>query len=173
MIKKLFGVTSVLITAVLILLYIPACSGNNANAEELFRSFNFSLNFGYGGGVNCVDTYNGTFTKDLIPGTETIPFVIPEDKMREFYETFLQYNIQDLPDDISGEDRVTPAFTYVLAYTYGKNKKTVICQNVDSIRYSGAENTQKNFVAFADMIRDYIFNTDEYKNMPLPNGGYV
>ena len=167
MAKKFF---SMIIIVVLTPLFISACSDND---EDLFQSFNFSLRFGYGGGINCIDTYNSTFTKDLIPGTETIQFIIPDDKLQEFYEAFLEYQIHNLPENISGEDRTKPAFTYIFTYTYGKRKKTIICENVDSIRYFSEKDTQKNFVSFADMIRDYIFATEEYENMTPVNGGYA
>ncbi|MCL2159776.1 MAG: hypothetical protein FWH48_10245 [Oscillospiraceae bacterium] len=147
-----------------------ACSDNN---EELFDGFDFSLGFGYGGGKNCIDTYNGTFTKDLIPGTKTIELIVPEDKMREIYELFLDYKIYDLPQNIRGENRVMPDFTYIFTYTYKKSTKTIVCENVDSIRYFGEKGEQKNFISFADMIRDYVFNTEEYENMPPANGGYL
>jgi len=167
MIKKL---TSVIIILIFTSLCISACSEND---EKLFRRFNFSLNFGYGLSVNCVDTYNDTFTKDLIRGTETIKFIIPEDKMREIYETFLEYEIYDLPENISGGACIEPTYAYIFTYTYGKSKKTITCSDVDTSGYFSGKATSENFVSFAHMIRDYIYDTEEYKNMSPVNGYYL
>ena len=137
--------------------------------------FNFKLNFGLGGGIGCIDTYNNTFTKDMIPnGTEIIDFNIPDDKMKEFYEAFLEYEIYDLPEDISIEPSVSPAYTYILTYTYNKQTKTIIYNNVyfGVGMNTGSSEKHDQFVKFANKIRDYVYNTEEYLNMPPAEGGY-
>jgi len=154
----------------IILLSFAACSDNNkANLEKNFDNFKFTLNFGCDDGINCIDIYNNKFTKDLIPGTETIDFIIPEDKMREIYEAFLEYDIAGLPDDVSGVDSMRPKYTYVLKYTWGNETRTIICDAVNTYK---AADTHLRLAKFADMITEYIYSTDEYQNMSPAKGGY-
>ena len=166
--KKIIFIAGMIL---IILLFLTACSGNDKIGEKNFYNFKFTLNFGAAGGINCIDTYNSKFTKDLIQnGTETIDFIIPEDKMREIYEAFLEYNIAELPDDVSRNDTyISPKYTYIFTYTWGNETRTIMC---DAVYTYKAPDAHIRFVNFADMIREYICGTEEYKNMPPAEGGY-
>ena len=159
-----------IICIIFVLLFLSACSDSGVNLEKNFDNFNFTLNFGCDDGINCIDTYNGKFTKDLILGTETIDFIIPEDKMREIYDAFIKYNIAELPNDVSGVDAMRPKYVYILKYTWGNETRTIIC---DPVNTQKAPETHIRLVKFADMITEYIYGTEEYQNMSPANGGYL
>ena len=158
-----------------LILCICACSGKN---EKNADNFNFKLNFGVAGGKNCIDTYNGTFTKDLIDnGTETIEFTIPNDKMQEIYKAFLEYNIFALPNDVSGKPIMRPEYTFIFSYTWGDETRTIVCDEADLNVIWAEDNripdTHKRMVKFAYIIVEYIYGTEEYQKMPLSEGGYA
>lgn len=144
--------------------------------------FNFKINFGTYG-KNCIDTYNSTFTKDLVAaGTETIDFVIPTDEMRKIYEAFIEYKIHELPDDINSEIEIImgkdytewePAANYILTYTYNNVKRTISCNDGGPwYADSGPPETRNNLVKFVEIVSEYIYNTEEYQKMPPFEGGY-
>lgn len=165
--KKVISIAGIFF---IIILLMTACSDSYKKNEKNIDNFSFTLNFGCAGGINCVDTYNGTFTKDLIRnGTETIEFIIPDDKMREIYEAFLEYNISELPDDVSRESTMSPEFTYIFSYTWGKEMRTIIC---NAVYFYKAPDMHKRLVQFADMITEYIYSTEEYLNMSPAEGFY-
>ena len=154
--------------------------------------FNFSINFGYGNAKNRIDTYNQIFTKDLVmDGTETIDFEIPLEEMQKIYQAFQKYRVSELPNVIdakavSGTDTVyayadgdplcsysTPAYLYFVTYTCNDETRTIICNDGgpwDALK--GPPDTRNRLVNFVNTICDYIYNTDEYKNMSPINGGY-
>ena len=161
--------------------------GNLKMPDEMPDDFNFFLAWGIEG-RNAVDTYNGTLRKDLIvDGTETIDFAIPEEKMREIYSLILKYELYSLPSELSVEGIAqSPAPDYTLTYTYnGKTTSVVwlkaITSGIERLGELASGGTpSKNFpqghidfVRFIDEVRDYIYNTDEYKNMSPAMGGYA
>lgn len=161
---------------------------NNELGREIINAdtsddFNFSINFGTYG-KNCIDTYNSTFTKDLVSdGTETIDFVIPADKMQEFYMAFEEYKISELPDDINiaakssmGKSQTMIASfnrNYSITYTYKEKTRTIRCN--DSGPWdaeNGPPDTRNRLVDFVSLIEEYIYSTEEYQNMSPSVGGY-
>jgi hypothetical protein len=172
--KKVIFTIIVIFTSILCL---SACSGIAEKDEKTFENFNFIFFFGFAvetKQANCINTYEGIFTKDLIQsGTETIDFNIPEDKMKEIYDAFLEYNISDLPDDVSGESMTRPAYTFIFTYTWGSEKRTIVCNEADFHTRGKNPDTHKRLVKFADMIVEYIYSTEEYKNMSPATGGYA
>jgi hypothetical protein len=147
--------------------------------EQMPSDFNFSISFGIGR-KNKIDTYEGTFTKDLIiDGTETISFLIQADKMREMYEAFIELEIYKLPDDINADTpigdtalHITPDAQYSLTYTLNSETKTVSCDDGGPWNADGLPETRDRLVEFIDFVSEYIYGTEEYKNMKPAEGGY-
>ncbi len=180
----------VLLTVIALLIFISAAVGCTPEAvresvapppDEMPSDFDFSLNFGIDG-KNVIDTYEDTFTKDLIiAGTETIPFEIPADKMREIYAEFLIYEIYALPDNINDATPIygsygtlTPAAVYTLRYTCDGETRTIVSDDGgpwDSD--DGYPITHERLVTFVTFVKDYIYSTEEYQSMPEEEGGYA
>jgi len=163
MLKKIF-----LMIAVISLIWcISACSDDN-DADI----FNFKLDW-LTEGLSSIDTYEGVLTRGSRGGiSESVEFIIPEDKMQEFYEAFLEYEIYDLPEDISGkEPSYRPITYYTFKYTYNKETKTIKCIGADTadkdlFKFNTdtipptleiiKDTPQARFTVFALMIREYI-----------------
>jgi hypothetical protein len=152
-------------------------------SETMPGDFNFSVDFGIYG-RNNIDTYDNKFTKDLVTdGTETIDFIIPEDKMREIYDAFIEYKIYELPEDINakvprafiGDIRmhVHPADAYAVTYTCNGITGTVRSDGGGPWEAEGPPDTHKRLADFIKIISDYIYSTEEYENMPPAGGGYA
>jgi hypothetical protein len=175
------------IIAVVSLILMTALAGCNSESTDpesttlgqMPSDFNFALDYGIGG-KNNVDTYNGTFTKDLvINGTETIQFVIPADKMQEIYTAFMEYKIPDLPDNINAHVsieeemlHIIPANNYAFSYTCNNETRTIICDDGGPWNTSGPSELRDRLVDFVDFVREYIHGTEEYQNMSPSEGGY-
>jgi len=174
---------------VLVVLLVVAFSGcENSDravvqqAESMPTDFNFTLKFGYAG-KNVIDTYQGTFTKDLIiNGTETIPFVIPEEKMKEIYASFVANSIIDLPGDINTAAEIpieaitvwtTPADSYSLIYTCKGVTQTILCEDGGPWDAdTGPPEVYHRLKGFISFVREYIYSTEDYQNMSPAEGGY-
>jgi len=185
-VKRMKKTISVSTAVFAVLLFLNACANTNKDywqvPQEMPDDFDFSFSFGWGG-LNVVDTYKGKLTKDLVmAGRETIDFTVSEEKMCEIYAVFLEYEIYDLPKDINkalvNDDEVmvwvSPECTYILTYTVRGKKKTITCDTVEALRSTkGMPDEVAHFIEFGDMLRDWVWNIQEYKDMPKPTGGYV
>ena len=136
--------------------------------------FNFQLNFNIYG-RDQIDTYKGTFTKDLVmDGTKTIKFKIPENVKKDIYNLMMDIDIMLFPDILKVEGMaVTPSCDYKLTVTIkGKTKTIVWNEGFYTDMTTNLPKDNVNFLKLVEHIRDYIYSTDEYKNMPIANGGY-
>ena len=72
---------------------------------ESLDDFNFELNFSTYG-WDRIDTYNGTFTKDLVAsGTKTIKFTIPDNIKKGIYDLLMDIDIMSFPNELKVEGR--------------------------------------------------------------------
>ena len=138
------------------------------------EDFNFCLNFNTYG-KEQIDTYKGTFTKDLVlDGTKTIDFDIPHSIKKDIYNMMLEINITSFPDSLKVDGMfVTPSCNYNLTTTINGEDKSIIWE--DGFPTSMTESLPKENYKFLELVKfisDYIYSTDEYKNMPKTNGGY-
>jgi len=147
---------------IIFIIFFMGCS----DGEE---EFNFSLEFG-SQFAGFVDTYSDTLSWGARYDPAMINFFIPEDKMREFYEAFLSYEIYDLPEDVSGVDNsYRPLPEYAFTYTYKNEKRTITCTGRDPVLPDTIPVTpHQRFIMFALMITDYISDTEEFKNLNNP-----
>jgi hypothetical protein len=152
-----------------------------AVAQTMPDDFDFKIDFGTYG-KNNINTYNDTFTKDLVTaGSETIDFMISADKMRDIYKKFLEYRIYDLPDDINAEIEmiegktyscVTPYREYSLTYTSEGKTRTIVYNEGEPWPVEDSPDTRDRLRNFVDIISDYIYSTEEYEKMSPAEGGY-
>ncbi|MDP4179565.1 MAG: hypothetical protein Q8942_00550 [Bacillota bacterium] len=142
----------------------------SANLDD----FNFKLNFNTYG-KDQIDTYKGTFTKDLvIDGTKTIDFKIPDSVKKDIYKMMMDIDIMSFPNSLKVEGMsVTPSFDYKLTVTInGKTKTIVWNEGFYTDMNTNLPKDNVNFLKLVKHISDYIHSTEEYKNMPQANGGY-
>lgn len=176
--RKKLVLTGVLLLGILLLVvYFVAqnSSSHNANVtNEYPADFNFCLNFNTYG-KNQIDTYKGTFTKDLVlDGTKTIDFEIPDHAKKDIYKVMMDIGVMSFPDELKVRGMVvTPSCDYKLTVTMNGKTKEIIWK--EGFFTSMTENLPQENVKFLSLVKfisDYIYSTDEYKNMPKANGGY-
>ena len=136
--------------------------------------FNFSLTFGVGG-KNSINTYEKTFTKDLvIDETETIEFNIPKNEMHKIYRYIKEHEIDKLSSELSLEGMsVIPSQQLNFTYTDNGEIKSIIWRDAFWEEERSLPNQNNQFLRFIDTIIEYIYNTDEYKSMSPANGEYL
>lgn len=149
-------------------------SGDPNTLYGKFDDFNFRLNFNTLG-KEQIDTYRGTLTKDLVmDGTKTVKFKIPNDVKKEIYKLMIDINILSFPDTLKVDGMaVTPSCDYKLTATINGRVKTIVWK--EGFYPSMIDNLPKdnvNFLKLVKYISDYIYGTEEYKNMPQAKGGY-
>lgn len=132
--------------------------------------FNFSIQFGIGKN-NEINTFEGTFTKDLITaGTVTIDMIFTEEEMDLIYSKMKEITIADakqlIPETI--DCTVEPA---------GEDEWEVLI-NGETIRHSVSEayceptDDAKQLLELRDTIFGLIKDKDSYKELPDAEGGY-
>jgi hypothetical protein len=158
--------------------YFLVSQNKLANNNKIYSnsdSFNFSLNFNTYG-KDQINTYNGTFTKDLVlDGTKTINFTLPDEIKQEIYKLMVNADIMSFPDSLKVNGMfVTPSCDYKLKVTIGGKTKTIEWKEgfYPSIMTEGLPKENAEFLNIVKYISDYIYDTKEYKRMPKPNGGY-
>lgn len=136
--------------------------------------FNFCLNYNTDGKCQ-IDTYKGTFTKDLVlDGTKTIDFVIPDSVKKDIYRMIVDLNITSFPKRLKVDGMsVSPSCDYKLTVTINGKTKNIVWE--EGFPTSMTDNLPEDNVKFLRLVKyvsDYIHNTDEYRKMPKANGGY-
>jgi hypothetical protein len=149
-------------------------SKNNNALNPYPEDFNFRLNFNTYG-RNQIDTYKDTFTKDLVlDDTKTIDFYLPVSVKKDIYKMMMDINIMSFPDRLKVDGMaVTPSCDYKLTVTINGKTKNIVWK--EGFFTSMTENLPKENIKFLNLVKfisDYIYSTNEYKNMPKANGGY-
>lgn len=172
--NKLKIFLSILIIVVSIFVIQKNQSDNRDLPKARPDDFGFCLNFNTFG-RDQIDTYNETFTKDLVMGrTKTISFKLPDDVKDEIYSLMMDMKILSYPETLttSGMSAIPPC-DYKLKVTIEGKTKTIIWDgglypsNTDDIPQKYAD-----FLKLVEFISSYIHSTDEYKGMPPVEGGY-
>ncbi|MDR1184778.1 MAG: hypothetical protein LBK67_08280 [Coriobacteriales bacterium] len=163
-------------------------TGSEGTADDVLvdhmpDDFDFVLDYGVLS-KNSIDTYNDTFTKDLVTnGTETISFAIPVDKMQELYAAFREYEISELPDDLNAYaalfieeesmSTVLPASQFVLTYTCDNEIRTITYDAGTRWTTEDPLDPWTRLFGFVEVVCEYIYGTEEYQNMSPAEGGYL
>ncbi len=179
--KRTILITCLVIFAILLPITYLAIQQNSkldnigALQGEQSDGFNFQLNFNTLGRYQ-IDTYKGTFTKDLVmDGIKTIEFKIPDNVKKDIYNHMMDIDIMSFPDTLKVEGMgVKPSCDYKLTVTIkGKTKTIVWKEGLYPDMTTNLPNNNADFLKLVKYISDYIYSTDEYKNMPKANGGYL
>ncbi|WP_060204733.1 hypothetical protein [Sporosarcina koreensis] len=132
--------------------------------------FNFSTQFGYWSS-NEINTFEGTFTKDLIEaGTVTTDVTFTEEEMNFIYGKMKEINIADAK-------QLIPEIIDCSVEPYEEDKWEVLI-NGETIShtvpgaYCNPTNDAKQLIELRDTILDLIKEKDSYKELPDAEGGY-
>lgn len=157
----------------------PAKNPSKASAESFSENqsayiakdntFDFKISFGVDA-KNIIDTYNDTFTKDLIPGSATANLKFTDDEMDSFYGEMKKIEILKYPDIFKPQNNVImqPHSTYDI--------KVQVDGMVKEIHWVDDNDSQEpKAVALRNLINhisNIIYSKDKYRKMPAAKGGY-
>lgn len=129
--------------------------------------------FKYGvGAKNVLDTFDGTFTKDLISnGTITVPLKLSPQELSPVFDQMKAMNIMNYPDTFD-EGFSTPHLTYDLTVRIeGKTKRITWDASLDDGGLSKSKEAQR-LKDLVNSTRKMVENKEEYKKLPSATGCY-
>lgn len=142
------------------------------SSNTIINGNNFDFKIGFDvDAKNVIDTFNDTFTKDLVPGSAITNLVFTDEEMKSIYEEMKKIDILKYPDTFDPESNIcmTPYCTY--------NIKVQIDGRIKEIYWNDEKSSQvPEAIALRNLIvhiRDIIYSKDEYKKMPEVKGVYV
>jgi len=149
-------------------LLILGCSGSMQQADTQYpRDFNFVFNYGVQN-KNQLDTFNNTYTKDLIQnGLKKVSFRLTEDEKETIYRKMLAIDLFSYPKYNEGMIfEPTSGFHFVVQHNGEKQ----------TIAWNGgiSENpTDQKFGSLVRLVIEIIESHKEYKALPKAKGGYL
>jgi hypothetical protein len=161
----------ILLLTAIVLLQL-SCTDNGTTPQD--RRFNVSVKFGIKA-RNELNTFNDTFTKDLIlDGTVTTKLVLSQGDFDSIETRLLSIGIFSYPDTFVAQhtDTVgifTPHQTCVLKVQLDSRWKNVFWE--DSIISSDTQAIQLRQAV--ELIRRLVEAKREYKQLPPTRGGYL
>lgn len=145
-------------------------SQQNKMPETMPADFAFSIKFGITS-KNEINTFNGTFTKDLIAkGTATTHLTFTKEEMESIYAKVREFNILEpkrlIPRVKTGEK--TP-----YSEDYWKIRMNgQMYEFYWTDRYLGMTKDGEELQEVREFIFDIAKNKEEYKKLPEAEGGY-
>ncbi|OPY57659.1 MAG: hypothetical protein A4E55_01505 [Pelotomaculum sp. PtaU1.Bin035] len=149
-----------------------------ANTEQraLSDESAFNLIFKYGfDAKNVLDTFEGTYTKDMIPDPPiTVKLSLTKEELNTIYNKMVDINFFSYPVVFTVQEegehagRVTPYESYYFKIQYGSNIKELSWE--DSI--TNQNNEADRLRELIKCIREIAESKSEYKKLPPPRGGY-
>jgi hypothetical protein len=163
---------AILLTLILIVslayLFLQKTSNENLNSVD---SFNLVLRYGVGA-KNELNTFNGTFTKDLIldPSVTTNLALTNEEKL-QIQHKIAEIDFFNLPDSFPTNQSVIviPMSAYYIRVQNGTQIKEV-SWNTNSVIDNETSINLEQLVSF---IVGIIEEKPEYKALPPARGGYI
>ena len=143
---------------------------------EQSGEFHFILGFGYNA-RNILNTFDGTFTKDLVKGFSTIRFQLSDEQVNLIEEKFreldiLSYPEEFKPDPVNPKDNtitiVMPCSSYYIRVELDEQMKEVFWKDENKAYDPKA-------IALEELIHEIeemVYERDEYIKMPKVKGGY-
>lgn len=149
-----------------------------ADNDYLPKDFGFKLSYGVGA-KNVIDTYEGTFVKDLVSaGTAKTMLVFTPEEMKTIYQKMQEIDILNYPSKFAppyadnlepGMKRIVmPHETYSLNVTFDGSTRDIYWDDTNMSEAAKAKALRELF----DYINEIIMNKDEYKKLPAFVGGY-
>jgi hypothetical protein len=155
-----------------VLLVFAGCAGDDTQEVE------FNLIFRYGvTGANVLDTFQGTFTKDMISEAPiTIDFSLTAEEMESIYQKMLEIDFFDYPDEFEvavpeGElaRMVLPYSSYYFKIQHSSGIKELTWED----KITNTDEKADRLKELIHLIRDIIELKPEYQVLPEPSGGYL
>ena len=173
-------VVSIILGAVTVLVVVLAIVGYGplVSKQPMPDESNLNLIFKYGVGArNELDTFQGTYTKDMILDPSiTVNLSLSNDEVDGIYQKMIEIGFFDYPEEFSvyvppGESigMVTPHSSYYFKVEYDSKVKELWWNDEIVNRDEKAERLRE----LIRLIIDIIESKEEYKKLPSPRGGYM
>lgn len=123
---------------------------------------------------NELNTFNGTFTKDLvIDGTATTRLILSQEELSQIQRKLFYIGFYDFPKIFSSTGVVTPRADYYLKVQNGNTVKEVTWYS-DSFLEANTDlqQAESNLTQLYKLITSMIEGRLEYKLLPPANGAY-
>jgi len=118
---------------------------------------------------NRLNTFDGTFTKDLImDGTITTRLILSQQELTQIKTKLLEMGFFDYPEVFQSEGSVTPRDDYFIKIQFGSVTKQVSWYSDSDLD----SKTNTDLYQLYHLLYDMIVQKLEYKLLPAANGGY-
>jgi hypothetical protein len=156
---------------VLFVFMFTACSVITSLPEKKPSDFGFVFNYGVGA-KNQLDTFNGTYTKDMVTEPAIITSLkLSDQEMNEIYSEMKSIEIQRYPNTFAPKSngRVTPFETYSIEIIVDGGEKSIYWEDKNGSKSKDAVQLRNLF----NKIRKIISEKDKYKKLPKAKAGYA
>lgn len=128
----------------------------------------FNLVFKYGvGAKNELDTFDGTYTKDLVMDPPvTVDFKLSDDELTGIYEKMTDLEVFEITDTAEEGMFITPCSSYYLKVQQNSVQKELSWDNCSG-------EIDSKLQEFTNYVISIIESKDEYKELPDATGGYL
>lgn len=134
------------------------------------KEFNFVFNYGVNS-KNGLNTIKGEYTKDMvIDPSITTNLILPNEEMNSIYLDMKKINILNYPENFNPKSNMmqTPFQTYSIKIVIDGKEKNIYWKDENVSKTKEAVQLRALF----KKIEEIIINKEEYKKLPLANGGY-
>jgi hypothetical protein len=166
--KVLLGM---LLLAVSLTLIAVIVSLQNTGPSSQENDFNLLFRHGVGA-KNELNTFEGTYTKDMVLDPPiTISLILSEEELEQIHQKMIEIDFFNYPEDFPPRlgFLVTPCTNYFIKVEHGSIVKE-INWNENSMLES---NIQGNLWQLVGCIMDIVEQKPEYKALPPARGGYL
>ncbi len=135
-------------------------------------NFNFVIKYGYQG-KNKINTYNNTFTKDLVrDGTVMINLILTNDEMDYIYNEMAKIAIVNYSKKfyVPSNKEVQPHQNYYFKIQLNDKTKEIYWKDTDPYTKDKAADNLRNLV---EKVKNIIEQKEKYKSLPKASGGYI
>ena len=130
---------------------------------------------------NILDTYTGYLQKDLVKdGTVKVDYTPSEASLQLIYDKVVELQLMDIERTLTSRVltadetvySVEPCTYYEITFTvHGMSYK--IQDDASASHYTDVHDDASHFVAFILFMNEFIYTSDEFKALPVANGGYI
>lgn len=148
---------------------------NNINFDDKSidkESLFFNMEFRYGvGAKNILNTFEGSFTKDMVIGEPVIiPFKLSPEQIKNIYKKMIDIDLFSYPQNYNPINNyfITPFDTYYFKVQTSSGIKEITWEDEHMVQ----DKKSKQLRELIMLIKDYIQDTSQFKNLPPARGGY-
>ena len=169
--QKLKVLLGILLLSVSLTLIAVIASLQNTGPSSQENDFNLLFRYGVGA-KNELNTFEGTYTKDMVLDPPiTISLILSEEELEQIHQKMIEIDFFNYPEDFPPHPgrAINPCTNYFIKVEHGSIVKE-INWNTNSMLES---NIQDNLWQLVGCIIDIVEQKPEYKALPPANGGYI